>query len=488
MDQSGPCSPIVPVWRFPIPKGKHMHDERNRTSRGEPDFPARRGRDVSDYALGYAARGWRVFPLHSIQSGACSCGRKDCSSAGKHPRTRNGVKDATLDAGQIASWWATWSAANIGIATGSGLYVIDVDCAKGGTLESLLDLGITGCMWTLSAQTGSGGYHLYLSTEQALSNTAGKLAAWVDTRGEGGYVVAPPSRNQHGRYIWYNSQPMQPMPEALLARLRDPARSSSTQATTGRTRKEQTSDQARLADQKAGATQGAVVTPAAGAQSTQTALDAAASVAKEARNTYLAGMAGRFRGQGLNASEICALVVALNEARYGAGRHPQGPLSLEELKRTIFKSVARWQEECGLLASRLPEIEQLSDLMAREIPPPVWLVKGMLCEGLSVIAGKPKLGKSWLVLALALTIALGNEKGGLALGRYPVEQAGVLYLSLEDSASRFQSRVNKLLAGRPVPANFGYTLNWKPLMSGGLEDLDTYLLNAPDTRLVVIDT
>jgi len=387
-----------------------MYNERDHTSRGQPDFPARQGRDMGDYAQGYAARGWRVFPLHSIQSGACSCGRNNCSSAGKHPRTKNGVKDATLDAGQLASWWANWPEANIAIATGSGLYVIDVDCAKGGTLASLADLGITGCMWTLSAQTGSGGYHLYLRTEHALGNTAGKLADWVDTRGEGGYVVAPPSRNKHGRYIWYNSQPMQPMPEPLLARLRGPARSSSTQAVTDRARKEQQHDQARIADQKAGAAEASAATPAAGVQPTQTALDAATSVAKEARNNYLTSMAGRMRGHGLNASEICALLVALNEVRYGAGRHPEGPLSLEELQRTIFKSVTRWQEECGVLSSKLPEIEQLCDLMTREIPPPVWLVQGLLCEGLAIIAGKPKLGKSWLVLALALAIALGNEK------------------------------------------------------------------------------
>ncbi|HKI68021.1 MAG TPA: bifunctional DNA primase/polymerase, partial [Verrucomicrobiae bacterium] len=49
--------------------------------------------------LSYAARGWPVFPLHSIRNGACSCGKADCKrgSAGKHPRIRHGLNAATCD-------------------------------------------------------------------------------------------------------------------------------------------------------------------------------------------------------------------------------------------------------------------------------------------------------------------------------------------------------------------------------------------------------
>src|SRR5258707_192040 len=149
-------------------------------------------RGLAESAQGYARNGWRVFPLHAVHDGDCSCGKDHCSSAGKHPRTKNGVKDATTDARQIARWWEQWPLANIGIATGTatGLYVIDVDCAKGATLESLEELGIVGLTWTLTVRTGSGGYHLYLLCPQALGNTAGKLAPYVDTRGDGGRELA----------------------------------------------------------------------------------------------------------------------------------------------------------------------------------------------------------------------------------------------------------------------------------------------------------
>src|SRR5712664_4067730 len=89
------------------------------------------------YALAYAKMGMPVFPLHEIVSCDCSCGRTPCSSMGKHPRTKNGVKDATINPGQIEQWWTQWPTANIGIATGipegatSGLYVVDVDSLKG---------------------------------------------------------------------------------------------------------------------------------------------------------------------------------------------------------------------------------------------------------------------------------------------------------------------------------------------------------------------
>jgi DNA-binding transcriptional ArsR family regulator len=200
-------------------------------------------------------------------------------------------------------------------------------------------------------------------------------------------------------------------------------------------------------------------------------------------------MAGRLRGAGLRANEIRALLVTLNEVRYGGGRHEQGPLALEELERTIFKSVVRWEADGGLRANTLPEIDGLGDLLDRELPEPAWLVPGLLGEGLVLFAGKPKLGKSWLALSLALACAPSNDQSKrVALGHYPVTAGGVLYLSLEDSEKRFQSRVRKLLGERPVPSSFGYALEWKPLLSGGLHDLETILCNAPDTRLVVIDT
>src|SRR5689334_6745219 len=90
-----------------------------------------------------AARGWHVFPCHSAIEGRWSCGKPDCKNVGKHPRTANGLKDASVDPEQIQAWWHLngRAPANIAIAAGqaSGLVIIDVDPRNGGdeTLAAL---------------------------------------------------------------------------------------------------------------------------------------------------------------------------------------------------------------------------------------------------------------------------------------------------------------------------------------------------------------
>ena len=65
--------------------------------------------NLLSWALEWAKQGVPVLPLHSPTTGAgCSCGKPDCGSVGKHPRTPNGLKAATTDAGTIAQWWGQW--------------------------------------------------------------------------------------------------------------------------------------------------------------------------------------------------------------------------------------------------------------------------------------------------------------------------------------------------------------------------------------------
>ncbi len=110
-------------------------------------------------ALSYAARGWRVFPLHGIVNGRCTCGRRDCSSSGKHPLVRHGVKEASTEASMIQEWWSRWPLANIGLATGktSGIVAIDIDLPR--ALPSL-DEFVHKLPRTLTGCTGGGGMHL----------------------------------------------------------------------------------------------------------------------------------------------------------------------------------------------------------------------------------------------------------------------------------------------------------------------------------------
>ena len=108
----------------------------------------------------YAELGGAGFPLHWPTSGGCSCRHLDCGSVGKHPIVTHGLKEASSNSAQIASWWRRWPSANVGIVTGaiSGIVVLDVDPRHGGNealaaLEAERELlpatvhAITGSTW-----------------------------------------------------------------------------------------------------------------------------------------------------------------------------------------------------------------------------------------------------------------------------------------------------------------------------------------------------
>jgi hypothetical protein len=162
-----------------------------------------------EWAELYVSIGWKIFPLHSINDdGQCTCGTKDCGDAGKHPKGRRGLKDATDDLEKIREWFADESS-NIGLATGeiSGITVIDVDTADGkaGAASYAELIAEKGEPDTLIAQTGSGGMHLVFKYNSAVKTASNVLGPGIDSRNDGGYIVACPSRHRSGGvYSWLN--------------------------------------------------------------------------------------------------------------------------------------------------------------------------------------------------------------------------------------------------------------------------------------------
>lgn len=165
-------------------------------------------KNLQRWAKGYAERGAYVFPCHLDKS----------------PITAHGFKDASRDPQQIQRWWVEHPDASIGVACGaSRWFVLDVDADKGG-FDSFAQLQHDNLLTpddlaTFTTRTGSGGYHVVWTMPDGvtLGNSAGKLGKGLDTRGEGGYVIVPPSDHPSGNaYKMEINKPPQPMPQSLI--------------------------------------------------------------------------------------------------------------------------------------------------------------------------------------------------------------------------------------------------------------------------------
>ena len=120
-------------------------------------------------------------------------------------------------------------------------------------------------------------------------------------------------------------------------------------------------------------------------------------------------------------------------------------------------------------------------LMSQPLTPLNFVVDTLLSQGLHILAGSPKVGKSWLALWLAVTVAKGEAVWGMG-----VKQGTTLYLCLEDSTLRIQNRLFEIT--EDAPASVHFTTNSDTLGKGLEEQLCAFLSEHPDTVLIIIDT
>lgn len=372
-----------------------------------------------DAALELAAQGYRVFPCHTpkvTKAGThCSCARVDCENVGKHPRTLKGCLDASADEQQIRSWWGKWPEANVAIATGGQLVVLDVDPDKGGTSNGR-DLPDT-----IRSVTGSGGEHWYLKSDgERVPNSVELVGPGLDIRGEGGYVLAPPSLHKSGRrYEWDSGggEALEPAPKWLLTSAR----------------------QKRV---KVEVLEGTA---------------AADAFVSGGRNDALTALAGSMRRRGFGAPAITAALIQENAARC------RPPLDEPEVRR-IAEGVARRYTPAapvkgwavlgwGELSTALPNVP--------------WL-----CKELSIAPGAPTLvagygfsGKTVSLQSLALSIASGQQ----GWGRFDMGCGPVLHVDYEQGRHLTQLRYQRLAIAMGI---------WQEELAGKLD-----LLTLPPTYL-----
>jgi RecA-family ATPase len=156
-------------------------------------------------------------------------------------------------------------------------------------------------------------------------------------------------------------------------------------------------------------------------------------------------------------------------------------LSPEEIRQLIDKvdasheSTSRtWRD--GLITAKALQTKTFAPLRI--------ILPGLIPEGVTIVAGKPKIGKSWLLFDICLAVA-GDR---FVLGEMKPVQGDVLYLALEDNQRRLKKRTDKILQSTVAPESLEIHTEWRRVDQGGLEDIEAWCKEHPKRRLISIDT
>lgn len=405
--------------------------------------------EMLEAAIRYSRLGLSVIPLH-----------------GKRPFFDDWYDVASRDEKTLEKWWTQSPDNNIGIATGikSNVFVVDIDPRHGGdeTYDSLvMKHGQPPSTWEVV--TGSGGRHIYYRMPNfAVGNHAG-LWPGIDIRGTRGQVVGPPSihPDTHQPYTWdflreLEEEPVSDAPDWVLDALAAKV-------------------QRRPGHEPIGV-----------------------KIPKGVQHHTLVSLAGRLRSMGLNEEEILPALLAVNRNRCtepgeedniraiakSMMRYQPHERNLYAVANTVWRIAGSLEKQADIDKQEMKPIDALSLIKA---PPaePHMVVADLLHNGLTIFAGPPKAGKSWFTLQLALAVA----QNGMVAGSWKVSSpGGVAYWALEESPSRTGNRIRRLTDTPDVTLqNIEFLYEAKPLLNGGLEQIERYLKHRRP-NLVVIDT
>ncbi len=403
--------------------------------------------DLRAHAQMAVTRGYAIFP----------CRPRDKRPKASFKETHNQARTPQ----DVAHLWAPNIDANIGVLCGwndifeQHLIVLDVDkdpggfdtlrelCAKHGPLPD-----------TYTVNTPSGGKHYYFLNEENVPNSVGKLGVGLDTRGEGGYVVAEGSVLENGCYAPASAAPEPAFLPTWIAGL--------------------LSQSAPIGD-----------------------VPEAREVEVGSRNDALYKAACALRRNGLPVEAIRAAVSSLN----GTLKHPLAQQEVNTLvesagKRTPDANPAQTSLQLAVVTGQerkrvdvpAPKWNEmlLSDMENLEFPYRQAYVDNLLPNGLCILAGDPKAGKSWLAMQLSAAVSSGTP----LFGTFETTRCPVLHLALEDSQERFTKHIKKF-DERDATNIWGVTSLSVRIGEGLEEQIDQWLLEQPDglngRALVVID-
>jgi hypothetical protein len=425
-----------------------------------------------DAALVYASRGLAVLPL---------------VPKGKLPLAGTGVFKATTDTSQIEEWWQDCPDANIAVATGeaSKLVVVDVDPVGQAWWQDFVAKHPE-VADTAHSVTGRGHHYWYRLPEgMRFASTAGHVQKGIDTRGESGYVVAPPSMHENGkRYEWANDVAAAELPailQTLLKEQRVSATSTNADVTVQKTSPEEL-------------------------KRFRSALDDLAQWRCDDRDMWIAvGMASRQHGDdGLQ---------MWTEWSRKSPKFKEG--ECEVLWPTFFPipengrrpaSIFYWAKQDRSERVRQEYEKELEEFWGPdygranpETPQPVaWLVEKILPENsLVLVYGAPGVGKSMVVMDMAVAVAAGTPwlpsqvEGKTSFPGYATQQAGILWIDLDQGSEILLERIGAMrrgIGGRMAKIDVRYPPKGLDLSdTGHLDDL-VLRIRMSGSRLVVIDT
>lgn len=451
-------------------------------------------RPMVEYALEYRRLGYPVFPVCTPRMGRHrhykrGSGWYECPKdrIGKQPLIRwKNFQTRLPTTREIREWWTRWPDANIGMATGEFSDVIVLDCDSGEARRLALEKG--GIDQTPAVWTGTpGGTHFWLAHPGRRVKNFVKDIPGTDFRGDGGYVLLPPSVHRTGAvYRWVeNTVGMEPapVPAWLDQLLRDKGSGSDDDSD------DWTHENVDVDEIMAGIRQGE-------------------------RDTKLFRYACRLRHDGVDKGEARALIVAAARACIPAFDEadalekveraydiyePAGtPTIVDEASGGYFSPPAAPSTFVDLDEPVAPPesapasfLRPISELLAMPEVEPDWMVDQLFTVGSNGwVAAEPKVGKSWTVLELVYALSTGQP----FLGRFAVKQPRrVIYIQEEDSIQRVLRRFKKLLRGDPSrrPPSDDY-LRWS-IRSGFKLDNEEWLKKLRDelvaypAEVVVLD-
>ncbi|MET4041865.1 hypothetical protein ABIC03_003556 [Bradyrhizobium sp. RT6a] len=416
-------------------------------------------------ALSFANDGVPVFP---------------CNPENKKPLTANGFKDATIDKDKISAWWTKHPNAMIGVPTGakSRVWVLDIDLkpgADGAASLAALESVHGKLPVTKIVRTPSGGLHIYFNHVDGIGTRVNVEPA-IDVRGEGGYVIAPGSIRSDGCFYELESDAkVTNAPEWLVKRVARPLLTL----------------KRNVASSNSAYSSAAIVNELQKLVNTPSGRNNQLNVSSFA--------VGQFVGAGeISEGEAEQRLLGAAMANGYVGKDGQrdaratirsgleaGKRQPREIPPPTFSVIHETEQPKPRAANDNNRRKTIDGdtLLAKRFEKLHYVVPHYIVEGLTIVAGRPKLGKSWLVYDIAVAVATG----GLAMGSIECEQGDVLYLALEDNERRAQGRL--LTVAPPGASLRRLTMQFSaPQIDNGLlAEIDDWRLKSEKPRLVIVD-